>query len=312
MSSKQAIGKKFKNIIWNYYFPNDISGKCLSCKIDIDKNSYSAGHIIAEKIGGIVSECNIVPICKDCNNKCGQKNLIEFAKNKYNVDIIPHKDYYNYKKNIDDGNDFYYNTTKCMSDENIKKYVEMIIKYINENNLIIQTEKDLEHRIWQFDDIMVGNVTFNKLFIKNWIFSVIKEHECNKYQLFFLVKENKTYKIYIQVETYEFPYKRLNKQKEFKDIKLSDFIIPKNLHLTYKMNLIHDIIKIDDKVYLQINNNIYNYKSTSKRDYFYELNKITNDYKNIETIEEIGTLKSYFRKPGTKIGELINNQVVLY
>jgi hypothetical protein len=49
MSTKQAIGTKMKNKIWDLYFATDNS-LCMCCKQNkISKKSYHAGHIIAEK-----------------------------------------------------------------------------------------------------------------------------------------------------------------------------------------------------------------------------------------------------------------------
>lgn len=111
----QVVKKRKKNIklslkrqVWCKYVGREKGmTKCMCCKIiDIDKDSFVCGHIIAESKGGETVVNNLKPICSSCNSSMGNENMDDFIE-KYKL------------------NEFIYNETgDSESNEKLKKIVK--------------------------------------------------------------------------------------------------------------------------------------------------------------------------------------------
>ena len=84
ISSKKAIPKALKKMVWDKYVGPDIGQtKCLCCKHqDIRQIEFHCGHVIAEANKGKTELVNLRPICAQCNLSMGKMNMNEFM-NKY-------------------------------------------------------------------------------------------------------------------------------------------------------------------------------------------------------------------------------------
>ncbi len=76
----QLFDKKLvSETIWNLHSPNSNDAKCFCCdEVDINKNSYIMGHILARRYGGLITENNIKPVCFNCNLSMGTYNMYEY------------------------------------------------------------------------------------------------------------------------------------------------------------------------------------------------------------------------------------------
>jgi 5-methylcytosine-specific restriction endonuclease McrA len=79
---KQSIPKALKRQVWTHWIGRELGiAKCLCCQIsDIEKDTFSCGHIIAEKNGGALIVENLKPICMSCNSSMGTTNMDVFIK----------------------------------------------------------------------------------------------------------------------------------------------------------------------------------------------------------------------------------------
>ena len=77
---KKPIPQNIRYTIWVNHFGNTLQGVCYCCNIIINYRTFQAGHIIAEKLGGLSTENNLLPICKSCNCSMGIMNLFDFKK----------------------------------------------------------------------------------------------------------------------------------------------------------------------------------------------------------------------------------------
>jgi hypothetical protein len=97
LKTKKSIPKKIKNDSWNTYIGNDKSSAlCLCCRnTKISMNDFTAGHIISEKNGGIMTVENIVPICNQCNLSMSSKNMDKYIQDHHpkNYDKFINKNY---------------------------------------------------------------------------------------------------------------------------------------------------------------------------------------------------------------------------
>lgn len=82
---KKAIPKKIKNEAWDRCFGAEKgTATCPCCQSAvIDAKNHDAGHIVAEKNGGLVTVDNIVPICRGCNLSMGTHNLADYMERHY-------------------------------------------------------------------------------------------------------------------------------------------------------------------------------------------------------------------------------------
>lgn len=105
ISKKQSIPKSLKRQVWCQWIGREKGiAKCLCCNVvDIEKDSFACGHIIAESKGGKLEVNNLKPVCMSCNSSMGTINMNDFIK-KYNL----HK----YKRVTEKFDDESYNPVK--------------------------------------------------------------------------------------------------------------------------------------------------------------------------------------------------------
>ena len=84
-SNKKKIPKKIKNDSWDKYIGKQLGEfLCLCCGHSvICQKEFTAGHIISEFNGGVITVNNIMPICSACNLSMGTKNMDEYIKDYY-------------------------------------------------------------------------------------------------------------------------------------------------------------------------------------------------------------------------------------
>ena len=84
-NSKRKIPKSVKNNSWDIYIGKKIGQVfCICCNLNmIDSKTFTAGHIISEKNGGLINIDNILPICNTCNLSMGFSNMDDFIKKFY-------------------------------------------------------------------------------------------------------------------------------------------------------------------------------------------------------------------------------------
>lgn len=79
---KQHIPASLKRQVWSKHVGTEKGvADCLCCGvIQIHKDSFSCGHIIAESKGGKMELNNLKPICFSCNSSIGTMNMNEFIE----------------------------------------------------------------------------------------------------------------------------------------------------------------------------------------------------------------------------------------
>ena len=83
---KKLIPKALRMKLWKETFGDTLNGKCCCCERELQIDNFEAGHIIAEKNGGLTVIENLSVCCKPCNTSMGVQNLEEFKKSlQYNV-----------------------------------------------------------------------------------------------------------------------------------------------------------------------------------------------------------------------------------
>jgi len=258
---KQSLGLKFKNILWGLYNNSD-GAICPCCNIvHISKTNYSAGHIIAEAKGGIVAFFNIVPICRLCNNKMGQHNLLKFAEEKFNSQIKTLPQYDKYKQQIENNENLLYNTRQITKTNFIVGFIIKLISYIK-NNAIMDEIKNFDVYEHQRIDKEYEEWIYNKLTTNDCIFTDIKiikkiSHSIKykKYYIDFIIKPLNTYKIQIKSQTDEI----YNSNDILTTINAKKLIMKKYPYLDY--SILFDTVKINNEEYIIIDNLIYNKKT---------------------------------------------------
>ena len=79
---KKSIPLVLKRRLWDKYFgeQNGIA-LCPCCKLtQISTFSFHCGHIISEKMGGLLVLDNLIPLCQSCNSSMGTKSYDEFCE----------------------------------------------------------------------------------------------------------------------------------------------------------------------------------------------------------------------------------------
>jgi hypothetical protein len=89
-SKKNVITQAMRIVCWNTYIGDEVGKtQCLCCKSNnITQHNFHCGHVVAEAQGGAMHVSNLRPICAVCNNSMGTTNMIEFAKDSFDVDIV--------------------------------------------------------------------------------------------------------------------------------------------------------------------------------------------------------------------------------
>ena len=87
--TKSKITHAMRIVCWNTYIGEEVGKtKCLCCKTNsITQHNFHCGHVIAEANGGKVNVANLRPICAICNNSMGTTDMINFAKESFNIEI---------------------------------------------------------------------------------------------------------------------------------------------------------------------------------------------------------------------------------
>ena len=70
MSTKCNIPLKLKENVWKRKYGDNFIANCSCClQTQIKNISFCCGHIFAEAKGGTLNILNLLPICKNCNQK---------------------------------------------------------------------------------------------------------------------------------------------------------------------------------------------------------------------------------------------------
>lgn len=77
---RKAIPKSIKNIVWQRYNPNSVTGKCYACNRPITNGGFDIGHDKAVAKGGKNNILNLRPICRDCNSNMGTMSIEKYKK----------------------------------------------------------------------------------------------------------------------------------------------------------------------------------------------------------------------------------------
>ena len=78
--------KDLKNALWTLYTdnPTAYSNPCFCCRTkQITVLDCVIGHVVAKADGGPKNVENTRPICADCNNTMGKKNLLDYRREKF-------------------------------------------------------------------------------------------------------------------------------------------------------------------------------------------------------------------------------------
>jgi 5-methylcytosine-specific restriction endonuclease McrA len=88
-NNKIKITSKMRKDVWKKRNGNLMNGKCYICNDDMEFDAFHCGHIIADKIGGLLVLSNLEPICMGCNLSMGTKNLNTYKDelNKFRHDL---------------------------------------------------------------------------------------------------------------------------------------------------------------------------------------------------------------------------------
>lgn len=183
--------------------------KCLCCKIvDIDKDSFSCGHIVAESQGGKLEWKNLKPICVSCNSSMGSMNMNEFIK-KYNLD--------NYIEKSD--NDFEESTESIASNAMVCVFYCKFCKYKTEKISHYKTHLVSKKH---FDNTGKNTVPNDGKIVKTKIYCCescdkiyMSNQSLQKHQI--QCKDNAQIKT-LQNEIMKLKNKQLNKSKKVLDI----------------------------------------------------------------------------------------------
>lgn len=277
---KQSLGLKFKNMLWNLHNKN-YETTCPCCNItQISKTNYSAGHIISEANGGIVSFYNMIPICKKCNNNMGQQNLIIFAKEKFNNDIQTLPDFDKYMEQIKNNKNLLYNTRQITKKYYIIDFIIKLINYIKKNDLIKEIKNfnmddcndEMEYEKWIFEKIQLDDCIYTNIVIIKKISHCIKY---KKYYIDFTIEPKNTYRLKVKCQTEEI----LQINDTLTTINIKKNIMKKYPYLDYAIDF--NIETIKNKEYIVIDNLVFN--------------------KSILT-----------KSTGTLVGELKNNEICYF
>ena len=85
VGKRKTFGKKKRKELWLREFGVSTVGECHTCKKKINKDEkWHAGHIVSHAEGGSdVDIKNFVVQCRDCNLRCGTKNVFEYERQNY-------------------------------------------------------------------------------------------------------------------------------------------------------------------------------------------------------------------------------------
>jgi len=79
-NEEDKISVAFRQNIW-YKYSSELKKLCLCCNHnEISAFNFECGHIISKKMGGKISNDNIVPICSLCNKSMGSTHMFQFME----------------------------------------------------------------------------------------------------------------------------------------------------------------------------------------------------------------------------------------
>lgn len=77
---RQRIPQRVRIAVWNVAFTQSVRiGECWCCSDPIPIESFDAGHIQAQGLGGSDDVSNMRPVCRGCNSSMQQTNMRDFA-----------------------------------------------------------------------------------------------------------------------------------------------------------------------------------------------------------------------------------------
>lgn len=79
-AKKETIPMAIRRKVFDRYNGRVVEGRCYCCNARITRDSFSCGHVLAEKHGGEIDYHNLRPICKTCNSSMGTMLLHEFIE----------------------------------------------------------------------------------------------------------------------------------------------------------------------------------------------------------------------------------------
>ena len=87
---KNKLNKQMRARCWmKYVGEDDARTMCVCCQEQmITTFSFECAHVVARACGGSNDLSNLRPICRDCNCGMGIRNMREYAKEMFGVDVV--------------------------------------------------------------------------------------------------------------------------------------------------------------------------------------------------------------------------------
>lgn len=77
---KKSIPKRTRDLVWVNNNGEVYAAPCYCCNRRIDVTNFEAGHVKAEREGGLTTLQNLLPVCGQCNRSMATENMISFAQ----------------------------------------------------------------------------------------------------------------------------------------------------------------------------------------------------------------------------------------
>lgn len=77
---KKSIPKRTRDLVWVNNNGEVYAAPCYCCNRRIDVTNFEAGHVKAEREGGLTTLQNLLPVCSQCNRSMATENMISFAQ----------------------------------------------------------------------------------------------------------------------------------------------------------------------------------------------------------------------------------------
>jgi hypothetical protein len=214
MCEKTKITKKLRNNLWDLHFNSDRE-KCKCCNSNyIIKTNFVIGHIYPEICGGKTDICNLLPICKICNQEMGQQYLLDFVE-KNNYDIKLNDEYIEYQNKIKQLDSFRIKFNK--KNKFIYNKIDNLCNYFIDNDYINTTWDNSDfinivntNKSIKFTNIIINNINYKYIYLRYNFLETIKE-------IFCCVVENETellrgqqYKLFIYYDAHKKYHKLKN------------------------------------------------------------------------------------------------------
>lgn len=79
-ATRTTIPASLRRWVWNRYIGEaEGKGPCFCCNTGISQGTFQSGHVQSDADGGKTVLGNLRPICSECNQSMGKKNMIVFA-----------------------------------------------------------------------------------------------------------------------------------------------------------------------------------------------------------------------------------------